>query len=150
LGHGSEGSSWVNIYTKMVIIVVLKPDVEVNLRQDLGHESWGSVWVDLSQHKNYSNYYHSLKTRLGSQSRTRSGSLVGRVNQVDKKNKKKSTQPGFGQKIWGKVNVFFTRVLSQVDSSFWMGKVRSIIPLFFLKNRLIQAPSQLAKSIQVL
>ena len=118
----------------MVIIIVLKPDVEVNLGQDLGHESWGSAWVDPSQRKNYSSYYHSLKTRLGSQSRTRSGLLVGRVNQVDKKNKNKSTQPGFGQKIEEKSMYFLPVFYLELIQVFEWIRSDQLFLYFFLKT----------------
>jgi hypothetical protein len=57
--------SWVrrvNIKIKVVIIVTLKPNLEVNLGQGLGHELEGSTHIGRSQWMNKSNYYYSIKT----------------------------------------------------------------------------------------
>jgi hypothetical protein len=66
-----------NVRIKMIIIIVLKP----NLRVDQG-KSWvgGITWIDLNELKNKNDYYHSFKIQLGNRQKTRYRSRVGRVN----------------------------------------------------------------------
>jgi hypothetical protein len=48
LGHGSGGShelTRVNLWIKMVIIIVLKPHSGIDPRQGLDHELGGSTWL---------------------------------------------------------------------------------------------------------
>jgi hypothetical protein len=49
----------------MIIIIVLKLNLEVDSEQDLDHGLGGSSWIDLDQHKNKSDYYYNFKIRLG-------------------------------------------------------------------------------------
>jgi hypothetical protein len=42
--EGQHRLTWVIVYIKMVIIIVLKPDSEVDLRQGSSHGSRGSPW----------------------------------------------------------------------------------------------------------
>jgi len=63
-----------HIRIKMVIIIVLKSNMRVDLRQWPSHESGWS-----GQHTNNS-YYHSFKTQLESQPVIRFRSHIGRVN----------------------------------------------------------------------
>lgn len=74
------------------------------------HElTWVNVWIK----------YFSLKTWLGSQLEARFRSWVGRINLADLK-----IFYFFSKKF----NKFLTHVLSQVDLSFWLGHVESILP----------------------
>ena len=56
-----------NVKIKVIIILVLKLDSEVNSEQGLGHRSGESAQADSSQYKNKSYYYHGLKTKLEGQ-----------------------------------------------------------------------------------
>jgi hypothetical protein len=49
---------------KMVIIVILKPNLEVDSGQSPGHRLGGSTLIELGQYKDKSGYYNSFKTRL--------------------------------------------------------------------------------------
>jgi hypothetical protein len=70
----------------MIIIIILKLNLEVNLKQDLDHGSGESSWIDLDQHKNKSDYYHNLKTRLGVDPEQRLGHESGVSTRVDQVN----------------------------------------------------------------
>jgi hypothetical protein len=47
----------------MIIIIVLKLNLGVNTKQDPGHSSGGSTWIDLGKSKNKNYYYNNFKTR---------------------------------------------------------------------------------------
>jgi hypothetical protein len=46
----------------MIIIIVLKLNLGVNTKQDPGHSSGGSTWIDLGKSKNKNYYYYNFKT----------------------------------------------------------------------------------------
>jgi hypothetical protein len=57
--------TWVNISIKVVIIISFKTQSRDQLEAKPG--LWVGLTIDPNQLKNKSNYYHTFKTRLGSQ-----------------------------------------------------------------------------------
>jgi hypothetical protein len=84
MSHRSSWSlTWINVKIKVTIIIVLKPDLVIDLGQELGNRSWPSTRVDrinLDQCKNKNSYYHNFKILLEGRPEARLESLVKRVN----------------------------------------------------------------------
>jgi len=68
---------------KVIIIIVLLFDTEINLGQGPGHRSRGSTWVDSEQFKDNNCYYHNFKIQLDGQSGQGPGHRLGGSIWVD-------------------------------------------------------------------
>ena len=79
----------------MVIIIVLKPNLKVNLGQDRGHKSGGSTRVNI-QIKNFIIIVLKLDSRVSVRQGLNHGS--GELTRVHPNFFKKSKQPYFDQK----------------------------------------------------
>lgn len=128
-----------HINTKMINIIVLKPNSGVNSGQNSSHWSrlgsqveltWVNIWIKIV-------IVIILKTDMRVDSRKSSG----------------YGSRGSNWLTWfffKKVNRVLTRVLSRVDLSLWLGQVESILPLFFFfKFGPVRAPDQLVKLVMV-
>jgi hypothetical protein len=65
LSHGLGGSTRVDLgqrTIKMIIIIILKLNLEVDLGQGMIYGSGGSTRVDSSQHMDKNNNYYNFKT----------------------------------------------------------------------------------------
>jgi hypothetical protein len=93
----------------VIIIVVLKQDQRINLKEISGHESGGLIWVDTSQYIDKNNNYYNFKTLLESRPGAIPELWVRTINSGWPKifHKNETKQPHFDQKHFKKKSTVF-------------------------------------------